>query len=316
MLCAKWAIRKLPLRLFIIAFGVGGLQPVFGGDKGDGGYAGGFLRFGVGARALGMGNAFVAVADDPTSCYWNPAGLTRVGGIGFTTSTILMSLGRRLDYIGLVRPITHLRAIGVGFVNFGLGDIEGRDQYGLPTQKFSFRESALLVSYGFILREGLGVGLTGKLLNSSLANYRAYGAGVDVGLLWKPITSATVGVVAQDVYTYLKWDTPASHGERFPIHFKVAFSNAVLDSALQFSIAYDKNIEQAPGRHLGIEYWFQKTIGFRIGREGNDTVFGLGIIYRTFHFDYGFRPDSMGEGGVHALDVGFRLPGRLIRLSP
>jgi long-subunit fatty acid transport protein len=34
-----------------------------------------FLRIGVGARAIGMGEAFVAVANDPSAVYWNPAGL-------------------------------------------------------------------------------------------------------------------------------------------------------------------------------------------------------------------------------------------------
>ncbi len=44
------------------------------GDK----YAAEFLKIGVGARALGMGEAFVAVADDGTAGYWNPAGLVFV----------------------------------------------------------------------------------------------------------------------------------------------------------------------------------------------------------------------------------------------
>ena len=39
-------------------------------------YSNEFLAIGVGARALGMGNAYVAVTDDVTSGYWNPAGLT------------------------------------------------------------------------------------------------------------------------------------------------------------------------------------------------------------------------------------------------
>lgn len=35
----------------------------------------------VGTRALGMGGAFTAVADDPSAVYWNPAGLPRMGVI-------------------------------------------------------------------------------------------------------------------------------------------------------------------------------------------------------------------------------------------
>ena len=38
-------------------------------------YAGEFLKLGVGARALGMGGAFVGLADDASAGYWNPAGL-------------------------------------------------------------------------------------------------------------------------------------------------------------------------------------------------------------------------------------------------
>ena len=40
----------------------------------EGAHAAEFLSHGVGARALGMGGAFVAVADDATATYWNPAG--------------------------------------------------------------------------------------------------------------------------------------------------------------------------------------------------------------------------------------------------
>lgn len=48
---------------------------------------GGFANQIVGTRALGTGNAFVAVADDPSAVFFNPAGLTNVEGtnisIGF-----------------------------------------------------------------------------------------------------------------------------------------------------------------------------------------------------------------------------------------
>ncbi|MEK9136891.1 MAG: UPF0164 family protein, partial [Bacteroidota bacterium] len=41
-------------------------------------YAGEFISLGVGGRALGMGGAFVALANDVTAGYWNPAGLSHI----------------------------------------------------------------------------------------------------------------------------------------------------------------------------------------------------------------------------------------------
>lgn len=43
-------------------------------------YAGEFMYVGAGARALGMGGAFVAISDDGTAGYWNPAGLSNTAG--------------------------------------------------------------------------------------------------------------------------------------------------------------------------------------------------------------------------------------------
>ncbi|MBU0567282.1 hypothetical protein KJ693_09645 [bacterium] len=37
-----------------------------------------FLKIGVGARALGMGGAFVGLADDASALYWNPAGTSQL----------------------------------------------------------------------------------------------------------------------------------------------------------------------------------------------------------------------------------------------
>ena len=39
--------------------------------------AAGFLVIDVGARAVGMGGAFVSLADDATAMFWNPAGISR-----------------------------------------------------------------------------------------------------------------------------------------------------------------------------------------------------------------------------------------------
>ncbi|MGE5599770.1 MAG: hypothetical protein ACM3XS_10355, partial [Bacteroidota bacterium] len=43
-------------------------------------------ELGIGARAIGMGGAYVAVADDGTAAYWNPAAITQIKIVGITPS--------------------------------------------------------------------------------------------------------------------------------------------------------------------------------------------------------------------------------------
>src|SRR5512139_184337 len=60
------------------------------------------FRTGVGARALAMGGAYTAVADDATAGYWNPAGLTGIER--FNLSSMIsanMSYDRKYNYVAL-----------------------------------------------------------------------------------------------------------------------------------------------------------------------------------------------------------------------
>lgn len=60
--------------------------------------ASGILTEGFGARALGMGGAFTAVADDPTAVYWNPAGLAQQTGRGLSIGLYSMSTWMKMDH--------------------------------------------------------------------------------------------------------------------------------------------------------------------------------------------------------------------------
>ena len=91
-------------------------------------YAGEFLKVGVGARAIGMGGAFVAVDDDATAPFWNPAGL-----IYLPYKEVLPQHSEQFgslinhDYLGGVLPLGgpqgHQQALGVGIIRLAVDDI-------------------------------------------------------------------------------------------------------------------------------------------------------------------------------------------------
>jgi hypothetical protein len=91
-------------------------------------YAGEFLKIQVGARALGMGGAFTAVADDATAPYWNPAGM-----VYLPYREVIPQHQEKFgnlanhDYLGGVWPLGGPKgrnaAFGVGIVRFAVDDI-------------------------------------------------------------------------------------------------------------------------------------------------------------------------------------------------
>ena len=63
-----------------------------------------FLNVGVGARGLGMGGAYTALADDANALYWNPAGLSKLEKREFTASHAELFENTWLDFLAYAHP--------------------------------------------------------------------------------------------------------------------------------------------------------------------------------------------------------------------
>lgn len=213
------------------------VPPAAASDK----YAGEFLRVGAGARALGMGGAFLAVADDATAGYWNPAGLTwlRSKSVLYMHSEEQRSQVH-YDFIGLALPQGGDRgtrsALAVSLVRLGVDDIpvtptaeelrpgidyedgDGNPATNLPTENngrwdagerlflsdFKYESSndfAGLFSYAKDLSPKLTLGGTVKTVYRTLVGHSAWGAGLDAGMTYQVANNAAVAVVARDLTT-------------------------------------------------------------------------------------------------------------------
>ena len=120
-------------------------------QEGKGGQPGAFLRFGVGARAIGLGRTFTAIANDASATYWNPAGIGALKTTEVMGSYTFLSMERRFNSIAAAFPTHSIGTIGLSWINLNVGEIEGRDIFGRITGSFSSSENAYFISWGFPL---------------------------------------------------------------------------------------------------------------------------------------------------------------------
>jgi hypothetical protein len=208
-------------------------------------YAAEFLKVGVGARALGMGGAFVALADDVSATYWNPAGIVSVTAPE-AEAMHAEQFGEIInyDFVAVAFPLSSpgekKTSLAAAFIrlsvdeipytkdldweDFGVDGTEGTSDEGegngrwdpgerilLDEGKIVWKNNAdmaLLLSYGSQLTEKLSVGGTFKLVRQELLDNSSLGAGVDVGVIYAFNESASAGIVVSDATTtQLVWDT-------------------------------------------------------------------------------------------------------------
>ena len=85
----------------------------------NGGYAGAFLRMGLGAEAMAQGDAMVARASSGFAGYYNPAGLANIRNRTFATSYSHLALDRQLNYVRLSFPLKPTAGLSLSWINAG-----------------------------------------------------------------------------------------------------------------------------------------------------------------------------------------------------
>ena len=187
-------------------------------------YGADFLSGGVGARALGMGGAYVGLANDVNAAYWNPSGLT---GLAYPEFAYMHSerFGGvvSFDYGAVGFPVNARSTIGLAFFRSGVNDIKNtlnawdfeRDSpKSNPEQyvtTFSAADYAFFLSYARLLNERVGVGVTGKVIRRSIGDFAdAWGYSFDVGVQYRT-RRLVLGANLQDASTMLQsWSVNTS----------------------------------------------------------------------------------------------------------
>ncbi len=150
---------------------IGLLAPTASAQVGGAGVV--FLKIEPDSRAAGMGNSGVALADNASAIFWNPAGLAFQTGseAGITHSNWLPEFNAGLFYEYLVgkHHVPGWGTFGAHVTYLNLGDHEGRDEQNIPTGTFRAYDLALGGSYGAKITKRFALGTSLRLIYSNLA---------------------------------------------------------------------------------------------------------------------------------------------------
>lgn len=270
------------------------------------------LKAGVGARPLGMGGAFTAIADNADAPYWNPAGLANIKSQEIDTMQTRLSTDADHYYISYVRPLGK-GTIGFSWIQVGAGTLTQTtttDAFNevITTGVFSYFSNAYLLSYGLPLNPNIAFGLTAKYLTSDMYQItggQAYGYSVTPAIM---ITNDkfSFGAKIDELLNEQSWGTGTV--EKVPAKARVgvalkeprglpAGSTVALDLAQLLKSNYMTEVS------AGYE-WARDGLAIRAGYTESALTAGAGFRSGVTQLDYAYVQQlSLSRENVHRISL-------------
>jgi hypothetical protein len=170
------------------------------------------LKLGIGARAAAIGEAFVAMADDPTAAYWNPAGLARQG-LGVHASTIYWPADINISSV-IVNMPSSIGSFAFQATMMSSGYMTQRTEFRPEGDGnvFDMTEQIFGASYARSFTDKFSFGVTAKIMRQNVggnlffSEYSDETWAFDVGTLYKITPSLVMGMSAQNFGPDLGYD--------------------------------------------------------------------------------------------------------------
>lgn len=282
-----------------------------------------FLNLGAGAKAMAMGGAYTAVAEDASAAYWNPAGLVQINQMSatFMRATYLEDI--TYQYAAYAHRLSPYSVIGVSMLATDIGKIEQTDTMNNSLGSFTPRDQAYALTYSRAILElsdrdhDVAIGVSAKYVTSKIVD-RGYGYAVDLGLMTFNFTKIPyrLGFAVQNLGRGQKFD---QNYDSLPLKIKVG---GALSPFRNFLLASDIVFPKQNKFYfcLGTEVWAEPSDKSRISiRAGYNSQmsriqgglsgisFGAGVGLQYFTVDYAYVP--MGElGSTHRFSLNFDFP--------
>lgn len=279
-----------------------------------------FLGIAAGPRAVGMGGAFTAVADDPSALYWNPAGISRTGETAFLLEHTDYLVGTSFNYFAGVVALDQDDAIGLGVTDLDYGsDLVTTVSEPMGTgETWSASDWAVGLTYARNLTDRFSIGGTAKMIMQNIWHESATGWALDAGVLYiTPFNDMKIGMEIANFGTEMSlggsdllvsYDPAPSMGGNnknipaeyltnsypLPLFFRVGLAMDVIHSqSNRLTLAADAvhPSNELQSMNVGAEYAYDNLLFLRAGYKSlflpnsqEGLTLGVGIRYEvTMH---------------------------------
>ena len=281
---------------------------------GQGTRGGIILNYPMSAQAIGMGEAFTAVADDVNAIFWNPAGLSLLKQRELICYYSNGAADTKYLSVGYAQTITS------GVIGCGISTLDGGKAAiyypdGANRMVKAQSDFILMLSYAAgEIAKNLSIGSNLKIVHSELAETsKATAFACDIGGLYRFSNNLNIGGVIQNIGTKMKYE---EEGDALPLNIKLGAACRINDHCL---IALDiiKPIENELKVNVGLEYWIIPKIaalrtGYKFYEKGNksnsDIPLGAGLKMGSYQLDYAYVPHQ-DLSNTHQISLLVKLGG-------
>lgn len=280
--------------LLIISLFLGGKCQALdlGFAKEDGGQAGAIFDAAANARALGMGEAQVAVANDASATYWNPANLSTLDRKDLVSMYSALQENTGYGFLGFAQPTLDYGSFGFGVLSLRSANFERRID-AVASGQFSQSETAFLFSHGFHLNDRLSFGESLKIIRQEIDSFSATGYGMDLSLLTSLTAKIQFGAVLQNILApSLKLKNEA---DKYPRQLRLGLGFKPWEK-WTFATDLDRSEKRSVKIHLGTEYQINKLIALRAGIQEAEVTVGMGFGFKDWGLDYALGYNDAASG--------------------
>lgn len=329
-------MKKVLALALILSFGAAGVSL---GNITKVGTAGAqFLKIGIGARALGMGEAFTAIANDATALYWNPAGIARMKRPEVVFNHTNWASDINQEFLGYSHPLGSSGTLGAQVTMITMGAMQmtqvddptttEREDEGEGLPMFSCSDLSAGVTFARNFTDRFSVGISMKYVREAIWEATSNGIGLDVGTLyntgWKSVrlgmSMANFGpdmkFGGRSLETLVQEETETGWGLSYksspyplPMRFKVGLACEPLNTKPHYMIVAADLSHPNDGSEkfsMGTEYTWNGMVSLRMGYKYDPDAmkkFSLTTAegVKSFEANKGLNNLSMGAGIIYKL---------------